>query len=53
MGHDIGLGPLAKQAHRGLIIFEINVFVAKTFHMNHFWEEVIGIANSSPNYLRS
>jgi len=53
MGHDIGLGTLAKQAHRGLIIFETNVFVAKTFNMNHFLEEVIGIANSSPNYLRS
>jgi len=53
MGHDIGLETLAKQAHRGLIIFETNVFVAKTFNMNHFLEEVIGIANSSPNYLRS
>jgi len=38
MGHDIGLGPLAKQAHRGLNVFETNVFVAKTFNMNHFWE---------------
>ena len=53
MGHDIGLRPLAKQVHRGLIIFETNVFVAKTFNMNHFLEEVLEIANSSPNYLRS
>lgn len=53
MGHDIGLGPLAKQTHRDLIIFETNVFVVKTFIMNHFLEEVLGITNSSPNYLRS
>ena len=53
LGQDIGLGQLAKQVHRGLIIFETNVFVVKTFIMNHFLEEVLGIANSSPNYLRS
>ena len=53
MGHVIGLGQLAKQTHRGLIIFETNVFVAKTFNIDHFLEEVLGIANSIPNDLGS
>ena len=53
MGHDIGLGPLAKQVHRGLVIFETQVFVANTFNMNVFLGEVLGIADASPCYLRS